>query len=180
MIRARSEQSDFDIAALFSALDAERLDRALSWPGVAKELWNLSATLNVRRNDHPISAMTLTGMTKRMDTSCQHALFMLRWLGRPPESFVPGSTYDATSTALPEAGPDRRLRWDLPRLYEALDAQRRERKLTWPQLSREVGCTPSQLTGIRRARFAIGMKLAMRIVVWPDRPARDFIYAANW
>jgi hypothetical protein len=180
MIPARSEQSDFDIAALFSALDAQRLDRALSWLGVAKEVWNLSAMLNVRRNDHPISATTLTGMTKRMDTSCQHALFMLRWLGRPPESFGPGSTSDAKSTALPQVGRDRRLRWDLPRLYEALDAQRRERELTWSQLSRELRCTPSQLTGIRRARFAIGMKLAMRIVVWLDRPARDFIYAANW
>jgi hypothetical protein len=124
--------------------------------------------------------MTLTGMTKRMDTSCQHALFMLRWLGRPPESFVPGSTSDAKSTALPQVGPDRRLRWDLPRLYEALDAQRRERKLTWPQLSRELGCTPSQLTGIRSARFAIGMKLTMCIVLWLDCPARDFIIAANW
>jgi hypothetical protein len=27
------------------------------------------------RNDHPISASTLTGMAKRSDTSCQHALF---------------------------------------------------------------------------------------------------------
>jgi len=63
---------------------------------------------------------------------------------------------------------------------EALDVQRRERELTWSQLSRDLGCTSSQLTGIRRARFAIGMKLAMRIVLWLDRPARDFIYAANW
>jgi len=70
MIPARSEQSDLDIATLFSALDAQRLDRALSWLGVAKEVWNQSAMLNARRNDHPISATTLTGMTKRMDTSC--------------------------------------------------------------------------------------------------------------
>jgi len=114
MIPALSEQNDFDIAALFSALEAQRLDRALSWLGVAKEVWNQSAVLNARRKDHPISATTLTGMTKGMDTSCQHALFMLRWLGRPPESFVPGSTSDAKSTALPQVGPDRRLRWDLP------------------------------------------------------------------
>ena len=93
---------------------------------------------------------------------------------------MPSSPSDSKSTALPQGGPDRRLRCDLPRLYEALDAQRREREITWPQLSRELGCTPSQLTGIGRARFAIGMRLAMRIVMWLDRPARDFIYAANW
>jgi len=36
------------------------------------------------------------------------------------------------------------------------------------------------LIGGRTARFAIGMRLAMRIVVWLDRPASDFVYAAKW
>ena len=173
-------QIDFDIAALFEALDSQRRNRALSWQGVAQELWDQSAVLNKRRNDHPISASTLTGMAKRRDTSCQHALFMLRWLRRAPESFMPGSTVDAQRTALPLVGPDQRLRWDLQRLYEALDSRRRERNFTWPQLAHELPCSPSQLSGIKRARFAIGMRLAMRIVTWLDRPARDFVHAANW
>jgi hypothetical protein len=164
-------KSSFDIAALFDALDAQRCDRALSWQGVAQQLWDQSATLNAQRGDHPISASTLTGMAKRSDTTCQHALFMLRWLGRTPESFMPGSTADAMRPALPFAGPDQRLRWDLQKLYDALDSERRERNLTWPQLAHELQCTPSQLSGIRRARFAIGMKLAMRIVAWLHRPA---------
>ncbi len=171
---------DFDIAALFDALDAQRRNRALSWQGVARELWEQSATLNALRNDHPISASTLTGMVKRRDTTCQHALFMLRWLGRTPESFMPGSTADATRTALPSVGPDQRLRWDLPKLYEALDSQRRRRSFTWQQLAREVRCTPSQISGLKRVRFAIGMRLAMRIVTWLKRPACDFVYAAYW
>ncbi len=33
---------------------------------------------------------------------------------------------------------------------------------------------------MKRVRFAIGMTLAMRVVLWLDRPARDFIYAAKW
>jgi hypothetical protein len=119
-------------------------------------------------------------MTKRMDISCQHALFMLRWLGRTPESFISGSMADPEKTALPIAGPDRRLRWDLKKTYAAMDTERRARNLTWPQLADALHCTPSQLTGIKTARFAIGMRLAMRIVVWLDRPARDFIYAARW
>jgi hypothetical protein len=171
---------DFDISALFDALDARRRDRTLSWQGVAREIWHQSATLNAQRDDHPISASTLTGMAHRRDTSCQHALFMLRWLGRTPESFMPSATADAKRTALPWAGPGQRLRWNLQELYDALDGQRRERSLPWPRLADELRCTPSQLRGIRRARFAIGMRLAMRIVQWLDRPARDFIYTAKW
>jgi len=173
-------QIDFDIAALFDALEAQGRNRALSWKGVAQALWDQSAALNGRRNDHPISASTLKGMVRRRDTTCQRALFMLRWLGRTPESFMPGSTVDAKSTALPFVGPDQRLRWDLQKLYDALDSQRRERNFTWPQLALELKCSPSQLSGIKRARFAIGMRLAMRIVTWLNRPARDFVHAANW
>ena len=180
MVPTRNAQIDFNIAALFNALDAQRRGRALSWQGVAKELWDQSAALNARRNDHPISASTLTSMAKRGDTSCQHALFMLRWLGRTPESFMPGLTVDTKKTVLPLAGPDQRLRWDLRKLYDSLDAQRRERSLSWPQLADELRCTPSQLSGIKRARYAIGMTLAMRIVLWLDRPACDFVYAAVW
>jgi transcriptional regulator with XRE-family HTH domain len=84
------------------------------------------------------------------------------------------------STVLPVAGPDKRLRWDLQKLYNALDAPRHEKGLSWPQLALELQCTPSQLSGIKRARFAISMVLAMRIVQWLDRPARDFVYAASW
>jgi uncharacterized protein YfiM (DUF2279 family) len=141
-------QIDFDIAALFHALDSQRRSRALSWQAVAQELWDQSAALNARRDDHPISSSTLTGMVKRRDTTCQHALFMLRW--------------------------------DLQKLYDALDSQRRERGFTWPQLAHELQCSPSQLSGIKRKRFAIGMRLAMRIVTWLGRPARDFVHAANW
>jgi hypothetical protein len=177
---ARLPGADFDVAALFAALDAQRQARALTWRGVADEIWHLSAALNASRGDHPISPATITGMAERMDTTCQHALFMLRWLGRAPESFTNWPAAEAANTALPVAGPDRRLRWNLKKLYEALDAQRRLRALTWLQLSEELGCSANQLTGIRTARFAISMVLAMRIVQWLERPARDFIYAAVW
>jgi hypothetical protein len=74
-------------------------------------MWQLSADLNDRRRDHPISPSTLTGMARNPRATCQHALFMLRWLGRAPESFLPGGTEDDGPFALPAAGPDRRLRW---------------------------------------------------------------------
>jgi hypothetical protein len=52
--------------------------------------------------------------------------------------------------------------------------------LTWRQLADLLGCTPNQLTGLRTARFATGMDLAMRICQWIDRPAADFVYPAKW
>jgi hypothetical protein len=180
-------KAEFDTLALFAALDAQREERGLSWPGVARAIWELSSELNARRGDHPISPATLTGMTKRGDVSCQHALFMLRWLDRPPESFLRGATTVAPGD-LPAAGPDRRLRWNLhttprrrwPGLYEAMDDQRRSEGLTWPELAQRLGCTPNQLNGLRNARFAMSMTLAMRITQWLERPAAEFIYAAGW
>jgi hypothetical protein len=170
---------EFDVMALFRALDERRAERGLSWKGVADELWQLSAELNGRRSDHPISPGTLTGLPGRRATSCQHALFMLRWLDRTPESFLTGGEPSA-GAALPAAGPDRRLRWDLRALHEALDAERRRRGLTWRALASTLGCGPGQLTGLRTARFATNMSLAMRIVQWLGRPAADFVYAAGW
>ena len=61
-----------------------------------------------------------------------------------------------------------------------MDTKRHQEGLTWQQLADLLGCTSSQLTGLRTARFATGMDLAMRIVQWLDRPAADFIYAAKW
>jgi hypothetical protein len=170
----------FDVAALYSALDAQRNERGLSWSQVANELWQLSAELNDRRRDHPISPSTLTNMAKKPRISCQHALFMLRWLDRSPESFLEGATLDDPSFALPPAGSDRRLRWSLKILYATTDEKRRQEDLTWPQLAVILGCSPNQLTGLRTAKFATNMDLAMRIVQWIGRPAADFVYLAKW
>jgi hypothetical protein len=171
----------FDVSALYAALDDRRAELGLSWKQVADQLWQLSSELNDRRRDHPISPSTLTGMAANPRTSCQHALFMLRWLDRTPESFLAGIVDgDNPRFALPRAGPDRRLRWSLKLLWAATDEKRRDEGLTWGQLADLLGCTPSQLTGLRTARFATGMDLAMRIVQWLGRPAADFVYLARW
>jgi hypothetical protein len=81
---------------------------------------------------------------------------------------------------LPVAGRDERLRWDLGALAETLDARRRELGLTWKALATELGCTAHQVQGLRTVRYAIGMRLAMRMVQWLERPAAAFIYAASW
>lgn len=82
-------------------------------------------------------------------------------------------------TRLPEPGPDRRLRWNLSELYAALNAQRHERSLAWPDLAQTLDCTPSRLTNLRSARQA-DMGLVMRVTQWLERPAAEFIHAAQW
>lgn len=161
-------------------MDEQREERGLSWTAVAREMWDLSAELNARRNDHPIVASTLHNMDKRGASTCQHVLFMLRWLGKAPEEFVPGVVV-TKKHMLPSAGADRRLRWSLLAVYDGLDAERERRELTWRAVAAELGCGPSQLTALNKpGRYAIEIKLAMRIVQWLDRPAADFVYAAEW
>jgi hypothetical protein len=182
-----SELRRFDGGALFDALDAERRARELTWTGMARELWAQSEALNAVRDDHPIAPATITGLRRRGTTSCQHALFFLRWLGRTPEDFLDGPP-PVPGRPLPAAGPDRRLRWHLharpsrprPGLFEAVDDRRRARDLTWAQLAAVLGTTPGQASGLRRARYAIEIGAAMRMTQWLERPAADFVYPARW
>ena len=169
----------FDFTAFVAAVDAERDRRGLGWYDVADELWEQSEQLNAERDDHPLCGGAVGRLGGRGATSCQYALFMLRWLGRPPEDFLTGQPRQAGDTDLPQAGPDRRLRWDLPQLHEALNEERCQRGLTWARLGQELGCTPSRLTNLRAARMA-DLELTMRITQWLRRPAADFIHPATW
>jgi plasmid maintenance system antidote protein VapI len=65
-------------------------------------------------------------------------------------------------------------------MYVAMDEKRRAEGLTWSDLAAILRCTSNQLTGLRTAKFATGMDLAMRIVQWLGRPAADFVYTAIW
>jgi len=169
----------FDCGALFGALDAQRRDRGLGWYELADELWLQSSDLNARRTDHPLCGGAVARLQRRGATSCQYALFMLRWLHRAPEDFLTGPVVDVGDIRLPEAGSDSRLRWNLNNLHSALNERRRERHLTWAELAEELDCTPSRLTNLRTARFA-DMDLAMRITQWLGQPAAAFIHAAQW
>ena len=167
----------FDHKAFFSAVDARRRDQQLSWPALAAAIWEQSKGLNEQRGDHPISPTTIRKMAD--GTSCQHALFLLRWLDVPPEAFI-AVPQPGTVVALPPADRNQRLRWNLRKLYDTLNAARTARGATWQQAAARLHCTPNQLTGLRTAKFAIGMQLAMGITQVLRRPAADFVYAAQW
>jgi hypothetical protein len=174
-----SGRATFDGLGLFEAMDAKRLEKGLSWQGVADEIWNLSSALNDRRRDHPTSPSTIKGLPRARDTSCQHGLFYLRWLGRAPEDFLVGGPVRVRAP-LPQAGLDRRLRWDLAAFYDALNAKRKTDGLAWSELAVRLGYTPSQIQGIRTLRFAVRMSLALKITQWLETPAANFVYAATW
>jgi hypothetical protein len=175
---------EFDGNALYAALDAKRRAEELSWAGAAAAIWDMAPALNAARDarglaNHPISPSTLQNVGKRGNTSCQHALFFLRWLDRTPESFLVGAAMD-DGEPLPACGPSRRPRWDLKALYTGLNESRTSREVTWAQTAQDLRCQPGQLTGLKTARYATGMVLAMRITQWVGRPAADFIYVASW
>ncbi len=132
----------FDCDALISALDAQRAERGLGWTALASELWQQSAELNAQRGDQAMCPGALVRTTSRGSMSCQYALILLRWIRRAPEDFLTGPVVRVPDVQLPEAGPDRRLRWDLGRLHAALNDRRRARGLTWAQLGGEIECTP--------------------------------------
>jgi len=170
----------FDCDALFTALDERRRELDLGWYELADRLWEQSSDLNAQRDgDHPLCGGAVQRLQQRGATSCQYALFMLRWLEQAPEEFLTGPVVDVGDVRLPDAGPDSRLRWDLSELHTALNARRGEQQLTWAALGVELDCTPARLTNLRTARLA-DMGLAMRVTQWLGQPAAAFIHPAQW
>jgi hypothetical protein len=179
MMATTEKLASFDGEALIHALDERRRERGLTWTRLADELWWQTDELNIRLGGDALCPGALYRTSLRATMSCQYALPLLRWLGRDPEDFLDGPVVVAGDTALPVAGSDRRLRWELPELYAALDERRRELELTWTALAARLGCTPSRLTNLRTARLA-DMGLVMQLTQWLGAPAARFIHATDW
>lgn len=169
----------FDGGALFMALDTRRQEEGLGWYDLAALMWEQSAKLNSTRSDHPLCGGALQRVAVTNTISCQYALFMLRWLNRPPEDFLVGPVAPVGDTSLPQAGTDHRLRWDLHRVHTDLNAHRRGYSLTWVRLAEELECTPNRLTNLRTARRA-DISLTMRITQRLQQPAATYIHPTTW
>src|SRR5215471_17991835 len=166
---------EFDIGALYNALDAERISRGLSWPQVTREINRQFARLPSR----PIAISTVSGMLSRRAIEGDSALQMLRWLRRTPESFVRGFSA-ADGDALPEGADDRIIRFDTRAIYAALDVQRIGRGMTWKEVAAEIGgMNAPALTRLSKGGRT-GFPDVMRIVRWLGRPAASFTYLSNW
>jgi hypothetical protein len=170
-------RAEFDIAALYRALDETRAARELSWGEVAREINAQFGELDSR----PIATSTINGMRSRRVVEGDGVLQMLRWLRRTPESFVPDHP-DASNAvyALRDVPTNRILRFDTKAMYSALDQKRAERGITWAQVAREIaGFGAASLK-----RLADGGRTTfpevMRIVGWLDRPAAAFTRESDW
>jgi hypothetical protein len=94
--------NDFDLAALAEALDVRRAELGLTWQELAVQVTDRPS----RGSDRRIAASTFKGMSQRGSVSATVVLQALRWLGRTPESFVPGLR-DGPEHALPDDGTGR-------------------------------------------------------------------------
>ena len=166
--------ADFDLKALYDALDEQRRARQLSWAAAAREINRFHT------EGHPIAISTITGLNNKAVGEGDGILQMLLWLRRTPESFVPGfEDADAERFRLRELGKEQILRWDTRALHAALNAQRQARGMTWKEVAQEVGgFTPNMLTDLAKGGRT-GFPGVMRIVGWLGQPAATFTRAAD-
>jgi len=172
---AAGREADVDPRALYDALDERRRARNLTWAVVTAEVNRHRTRLG------PIAQSTITGLKDKSGGEGDGILQMLVWLGRTPESFVPGiPDADAPRFQLPPLAKGQILRWDTRALFAALDARRQERGQTWAALSQELrGFTPGMLTNLAKGP-RIGFPRAMRLVRFLGEPAVGFTRIAAW
>ncbi|HLI02074.1 MAG TPA: hypothetical protein VKV06_14900 [Acidimicrobiales bacterium] len=161
---------EFDLAALAAALDARRLELGLTWTELAIQATDRPG----RRSERRISASTFKGIGQRSSVRDTVVLQALRWLGRTPESFVPGRG-ETSGRPVPDDETGRPA-LDTQAIYEALDARRLREGLTWRAVADRLGpgWHPLMLTRLAEGT-GIGFPRVMRIFRWLDRPVADFV-----
>ena len=170
--------ADFDLSALYAALDEQRRVRGLSWAAVTREV---NARFEHVPWHKPIATSTITSLRNKEIAEGDGVLQMLLWLGRTPESFFAGAVAsDPERARLPELGREQILRWDTKAMYSALDAQRQARAMSWAEVAHEIGgYNASGLTRLSRGGRT-GFPRVMRIVRWLGQPATTFTRASDW
>lgn len=160
---------DFDLAALSDALDARRSELGLTWQQLAIQVTDRPS----RASDRRIAASTFKAMSQRRSVRDTVVLQALRWLGRTPESFVPGLR-ETAEQAIPENYTGRPA-LDTRAIYLAINDRRAERGLTWREVAAELGpgFSPGMLTRLAGGT-EIGFPRVMRIFQWLERPVAEF------
>lgn len=165
LTKLSSANSEFDVLLLWQAMDAKR--RALGY-SESEMMEDLNRVNNQRV---PMALDTVKNMVRRRDTTCQHALHMLRWLNKTPESFL---TNAEEQNSLPFSSA-KRLYWSMAALGKAVAEKKTQERLAWKQVADELGCTQSQASGIAKLRYGMSVHLAMRITQWLGSSSADFI-----
>lgn len=168
---------DFDIDALYAALEEQRRSRDMTWAAVTREINDAFRDVPGHR---PIATSTITGLGNgRRAYEGDTILQELLWLDRTPESFVPGLDGDAAGARLRKLGKKQILRWDTKAIYLALDARRQDRGMTWKEVASEVGWSAGSLRSLSKGGRT-GFPHVMRLVRWLGRPAATYTRASDW
>jgi hypothetical protein len=161
--------ADFDLKALYAAMDEQRRSRALSWAAVTREINHFIT------DGHPVASSTITGVKTKAVAEGDGILQMLQWLRRTPESFVPGfPDADAIRFQLPGQTEGQILRWDAAALHAALNAKRQAAGLTWQDVANEVGGVSSGMLTYLAKGGRVGFPGVMRMTAWLGQPATIF------
>jgi hypothetical protein len=157
---------------LAEALNVARCERGLSWPELTAEINRPFAGTD----SIPISLSTLKGIASKQSVTSAVVLQVLGWLERGPECFLsPPDSAEKPHEVLPASGPGRILRFDTRAMYQALDAERVERGMTWKQVAAELpGFSASMLRNLATGPL-IGFPRVMRITQWIGQPAASFV-----
>jgi hypothetical protein len=164
---------DFELRALYEALDAQRQSRGLTWAAATREISIVGSTIGRR----PVASSTIKALSSKALAEGDGVLQMLRWLGRAPETFMSGLSPDLAAAKLPSASTGKVMRFDTKKLYEALDAQRRARGLSWGYLAVETGVFESHMRGLKKGGRT-AFPAVMRLTIWLKLPASEFIRLA--
>ena len=163
--------TDFSLAALYAAIDAQRRARGLTWQEAVREISGRSGSVPRRS----ISRSTVANLRNGSTAEGDGVLQMLRWLKRAPEDFVMGSEPAGPAFDLPAVLPHQVLRFDTRALHAALDAQRIERHLTWRQVADEIeGIRPAGLVRLKHGGRT-SFPQVMRITRWLGKPTAQFV-----
>ena len=157
--------TDFDLVALHATLEAKKCQLGLTWTDVVREV---SASFQDRK-PRLIRASNLRDLDDtRFGVDAEIVLLVLYWLGRSPESFVPGHpAADRPEAQLPSHGADALPSFDLPWIHAKLDAGRSCLGLSWLQVAQELGgpFTANGLQRLPRSR-SIRFPAVMRLARW--------------
>ena len=157
----RTVPGDFDVIALWEAVDAQRCAQGMTWGGVTR-------TLNW------MSQATIQRMRERGTATCNHVLPMIQWVARTPESFTvdPGG---AVHELLPDPQGHWRWWWLHHDLASEVDMQRQDRDTTWKQVADEMNVPVAAIRGLTKLRYGPSIGLAMIAARWLQRSAASFL-----
>jgi hypothetical protein len=161
-VLADPESARYDFETMYAALETQRRSRRLSRRALAQTIHVSETTLKRLARGEPIEA---------------HSVFaIVWWLDQPISTFTPG----AAQSTLPAPGTRHSARFDSVALFTALDAQRRSRRMSWPQVSAELSPT---LNPARLRRLADGGRMTIDEVLgcaaWLRSPPEAFTTSSS-